>query len=192
MTSQGMIHEAMCNGVRIAVTQGDITLQDTDAIVNAANSALRPGAGVDGAIQRAAGSELLREREVARRRLGGMLPTGEAVSTGPGQLQIKRIIHTAGPVWDGGGSGEREALTSSYRECLRVAKAEGLKSIAFPSVSTGIYGYPVEAAAQVAVEAVGAELEADPGSLREVRFVLFDERTLGVFLAALNDICGET
>ena len=190
MPSQEAAHEVMCNGVRMVVTRGDITRQDTDAIVNAANSALRPGAGVDGAIQAAAGPELLREREEARRRLGGSLTTGAAVSTGPGRLGVKRIIHTAGPMWNGGGRGEREALASSYRECLRVAKAEGLESVAFPSVSTGIYGYPPTEAATVAVETVSADLRADAGSLREVRFVLFDERTLRVFLTALNDVCG--
>lgn len=190
MSSQEAAHEVMCNGVRVVVTRGDITRQDADAVVNAANSALRPGAGVDGAIQAAAGPELLHEREEARRRLGGSLPTGRAVSTGPGRLGVKRIIHTAGPIWSGGQRGEREALASSYRECLRVAKVEGLESVAFPSISTGIYGYPLREAATVAVDTVSAELRADPGSLREVRFVLFDEHALGVFLAALNDICG--
>lgn len=179
------------NGVRVVITQGDITQQETQAVVNAANSALRPGGGVDGAIQRAAGPELLKEREAARRKLGGLLPTGAAVATGAGRLKAKRIIHTPGPIWQGGGKGEAELLASSYRSCLQVAKEEGLTSIAFPSISTGIYGYPREEAAIVALRAVRAELQRDPGPLREVRFVLFDRASVADFVRALGALEGQ-
>ena len=181
--------QAVFGGTRVVLLRGDITLQDADAIVNAANSALRPGGGVDGAIQRGAGPSLLAERETARRVLGGSLPTGEAVATGAGRLLARRIIHTVGPVWGGGGQGEAEMLARAYRASLRVARAEGLRTVAFPSISTGIYGYPVDAAAEVALTAVRRELEAVPHSLDEVRFVLFDARTLEVFRAALERVC---
>lgn len=176
---------ATFGGVRVSVVQGDITRQDTDAIVNAANTMLRPGGGVDGAIQRAAGPELLAEREEARRRLGGSLPVGGAVATGAGRLPMRRIIHTAGPVWQGGSRGEAEQLASCYRSSLRVAKEEGVSSVAFPAISTGIFGYPLEEAARVAIEATRAELERDPGPLREVRFVLYGSDALEVFRKAL-------
>ena len=178
--------EAVFGGTRLVLLLGDITLQDSDAIVNAANSALRPGGGVDGAIQRAAGPALLVERETARRALGGSLPDGEAVATGAGRLRARRVIHAVGPVWGGGGQGEAEVLASAYRASLRVARAEGLRTVAFPSISTGIYGYPVEAAAAVALAAVRQELEATPNSFDEVRFVLFDARTLDAFRAAME------
>ncbi len=179
---------AVWNGVRVVIAQGDITRQDTDAIVNAANTALAPGSGVDGAIQAAAGPELLREREEARRRLGGSLATGSAVATGAGRLMARRIIHTAGPIWGGGGHGEAELLRSSYRASLRVAKEEGLASVAFPAISAGIYGYPLAGAAREALGAVRAELQESPGSLREIRFVLFNARTMEEFERALREV----
>ena len=162
--------EAVFGGTRVVLLQGDITLQDVDAIVNAANSALRPGGGVDGAIQRAAGPALLAERETARRALGGSLPAGEAVATGAGRLRARRVIHTVGPVWGGGGQGEAAVLASAYRASLRVAHAEGLRTVAFPSISTGIYGYPVEAAAEVALATVRRELRGRPELVRRGPF----------------------
>jgi O-acetyl-ADP-ribose deacetylase len=182
------VDEAVFGGVRVVLLHDDITRQDVDAIVNAANSALRPGGGVDGAIQEAAGPELLLEREQARAALGGRLPVGEAVSTGAGWLRARRIIHTVGPVWGGGAHGEPASLAAAYRSSLRVAKAEGLLSVAFPSVSTGVYGYPVEQAAEVALGAVREELERAAGTLQEIRFVLFDPRTLEAFRAALGRV----
>lgn len=171
----------------IRLLLGDITQQCADAIVNAANSQLRPGGGVDGAIQRAAGPELLAERERARREAGGSVPAGSAVITGGGRLPAAHVIHAVGPVWSGGGSGERGLLASAYRSSLQVAKGQGLKSVCFPAISAGIYGYPLEEAAQVAVDAVLAELADDPGSLREVAFVLFDERVMSAFERALEN-----
>jgi O-acetyl-ADP-ribose deacetylase len=178
--------EAVFGGVRIVLVQGDITLQAVDGIVNAANSALRPGGGVDGAIQQAAGPELLAERERARASLGGRLPVGGAVATGAGRLRARRVIHAVGPVWGGGAHGEAGLLSAAYRSSLHAARDERLETVAFPSISTGIYGYPVEEAAEVALAAVKDELERRPGTLTEVRFVLFDARTLSAFRGALR------
>ena len=183
------VDEAVFGGTRVLLLLGDITLQDTDAIVNAANSALRPGGGVDGAIQRAAGPALLAEREAARQALGGYLPTGEAVATGAGRLRAHRVIHTVGPVWGGGGQGEAVLLANAYRASLTAARAERLRTVAFPSISTGIYGYPADLAAGVALAAVRQELEAVPDSFDEVRFVLFDTRTLDAFRVAMGRVC---
>jgi O-acetyl-ADP-ribose deacetylase len=180
------VDSALFGGTRVVLVQGDITAQRADAIVNAANSALRPGGGVDGAIQRAAGPRLLEEREKARKELGGLLPAGHAVATGAGLLPARWVIHAVGPVWTGGGSGEADVLASAYRSSLEVARSLDLSSLAFPSISTGIYGFPVDLAAGVALAAVKADLEAHPGCLREVRFVLYDGHTLQAFESALG------
>ena len=166
---------------RIALVLGDITRQDVDAIVNAANSALRPGGGVDGAITRAAGAEALADRErVIRERGDPPLPTGQAVATIGGALLARWIIHTAGPIYSGSPEDAR-LLTSCHVECLRVADELGARAIAFPAISTGIYGYPLDEAASVAIGAIGSATTA----VEEVRFVLFDERALAAFRAAL-------
>ena len=153
----------------------DITREQVDAIVNAANSSLMGGGGVDGAIHAAGGPEILEEckRVVASR---GRLPEGQAVATTAGRLPARYVIHTVGPVWQGGHCGEPESLASCYREAIRVADELQLASIAFPAISTGIFGYPVELSAPVAV---GSALNAlrQSATVREVRFVLFDERT---------------
>ena len=161
----------------IEAVRGDITQQSVDAIVNAANSSLLGGGGVDGAIHRAAGPEVLEEC----RRLGGC-ETGEAKATGAGRLAARYVIHTVGPVWRGGAHGEPELLASCHRRSLEVAAALGCRTIAFPAISTGIYGYPVERAAAVAV---GAVREAPASSVETVRFVLFSDGDLDVFRRAL-------
>ena len=161
---------------RIVIVQGDITAQDVDAIVNAANTALRPGGGVDGAITRGAGPVALAEREaIVAGRGDPPLPTGDAVATTGGNLRARWIIHTAGPVY-AGQARDRALLEACHRSCLRLAR-----TVAFPAISTGIYGYPVDEAAPIAIGAVrGATTE-----VAEVRFVLFDEAALEVFREAL-------
>jgi O-acetyl-ADP-ribose deacetylase (regulator of RNase III) len=160
----------------IELITGDITTLKVDAIVNAANSSLMGGGGVDGAIHRAAGPELLAEcREIAARRgAGAACPPGEAVITAAGRLPCKRVIHTVGPVWQGGGRGEAEILASCYRKSLLLARDAGLISIAFPNISTGVYGYPKAEAAGIALETVRAVLPETPG-IRRVIFVCFDQ-----------------
>jgi O-acetyl-ADP-ribose deacetylase (regulator of RNase III) len=162
--------------VRIEAVVGDITTQDVDAIVNAANSSLLGGGGVDGAIHRAAGPEL-----VAACRLLGGCPTGEAKATPGFRCAARWIIHTVGPVWRGGGDGEPDLLASCYRHSLEVADALGARTIAFPAISTGIYGYPIDAAATVAVETI----RAAAGSIEQVRLVAFDDTTFAAYSALL-------
>jgi O-acetyl-ADP-ribose deacetylase (regulator of RNase III) len=154
--------------VKLEVAQGDITVQDLDAIVNAANSSLLGGGGVDGAIHRAAGPEL-----VAACRLLGGCATGDAKATPGFGCSARWIIHTVGPVWRGGSRGEPELLASCYRRALEVATGLGARTVAFPAISTGIYGYPLEDAATVAVETV----RNFDGPIDLVRFVAFDAAT---------------
>jgi O-acetyl-ADP-ribose deacetylase (regulator of RNase III) len=151
---------------RIVLVRGDITALDVDAIVNAANRTLLGGGGVDGAIHRAAGPELLEEC----RTLGGCDP-GQAKATRGHRLKARHIIHTVGPVWQGGGAGEAALLASCYRQSLKVAGDLGCRSVAFPAISTGIYGYPPDLAAEVAVATVSEELSG--GAEVEVFFVSF-------------------
>lgn len=164
--------------------QGDITKVEADAIVNAANSALAGGGGVDGAIHRAAGPTVMAELDVIRRSIG-RCDTGKAVVTGAGRLKARIIIHAAGPVYRGGRSGEAELLASCYRESLRLAAERSLKSIAFPAISTGIYGYPISEAAAVSVSAVRQFL-TQPGTIEDVRFVLFDSAAYVTFSRVLS------
>ncbi len=171
---------------RLSIAQGDITRQATDAIVNAANSGLMGGGGVDGAIHRAGGPVILEEcRQIRSDR--GRLPTGEAVITTGGRLKARYVIHTVGPVWHGGSRGEAGLLASAYRESLNLAVERSLKSISFPSISTGAYGYPVEQAARVALKTVVDFLDKDD-TLSEVVFVLFDSRTYRIYADTLQEL----
>jgi O-acetyl-ADP-ribose deacetylase (regulator of RNase III) len=169
----------------IELVQGDITREQTDAIVNAANAELLGGGGVDGAIHRAGGPAILEECRAHRQRLGGPLPPGDAVVTTGGRLSARYVIHTAGPVWRGGSSGEADHLARCYRSSLRSADELGLQSVSFPSISTGVFGYPLGRASAVAVAAVRDGL-ADAASIRMARFVLFDSETFSAYAAALG------
>lgn len=171
MTSSYRIAE----GAVLELVIGDITDETTDVIVNAANSTLLGGRGVDGAIHRSAGPGLLEECKKIRSQRG-TLPAGQAVHTSGAKLPAKYVIHTVGPVWYGGESNEPETLASCYRECLRLATELKCGSITFPSISTGAFGYPVHQAAQVALRTV-AECLQEPRSVKLVRFALFDSRS---------------
>ena len=168
----------------IRTIQGDITKVDfVDAIVNAANNSLLGGGGVDGAIHRAAGRELLAEC----RTLHGC-ETGEAKITGAYNLPCKYVIHTVGPIWRGGGYHEAELLANCYRNSLQLAVERGIRRIAFPSISTGVYSYPVNEAAEIAVHAASEFISANPDAVDEVIWVLFDAGTKSVYDRALAEL----
>lgn len=169
---------------RLIIKQSDITLERVDAIVNAANTTLMGGGGVDGAIHRAAGPAL----DVACARLHGC-PTGEARLTPGFALPARYIIHTPGPVWQGGQHNEAQLLANSYRNSLRLAVAHGCQTVAFPSISTGVYAYPVAKAAQVAIATIKTALAQWP-QLREVRLVCFDEQTYHAYQRAVQVALG--
>lgn len=167
---------------KIRLLQGDITQVDTDAIVNAANRSLLGGGGVDGAIHRAAGSELLSECKT----LGGC-DTGDAKITKGYNLKARHVIHTVGPIYRGGHSGEPRLLESCYRRCFEVAAENGLKSIAFPSISTGAYGYPIDDASGIALTTTLEQLKRFP-EIEEVRFTLFSDRDLEIYKKKLAEL----
>lgn len=169
---------------KLTLIQGDITAQETDAIVNAANSSLMGGGGVDGAIHRAGGPQILQECMKIREKQGGC-DTGEAVITTGGKLSARYIIHTVGPVWRGGDSDEPALLANCYRNSLRLAVENGIKTISFPSISTGVYGYPVEKASLTALKTVMEFLQSSD-ALDEVVFVLYDNQTYQGYENALN------
>jgi O-acetyl-ADP-ribose deacetylase (regulator of RNase III) len=168
--------ERLFGSGRIQLVQGDITKESTDAVVNAANQSLLGGGGVDGAIHRAGGPAILAECKAIRAKQGGC-PAGEAVVTTGGRLPARYVIHTVGPVWRGGDQREPEILASCYRNSLRVAVEKALRSVSFPSISTGAYGYPVGEAASVALSTVATFLSKDEAAPPLVRFVLFDAGT---------------
>lgn len=175
----------LVNGTTIALTRGTITAQRVNAIVNAANSGLLGGGGVDGAIHRAGGPSILEECKKIRA-VQGTCPPGHAVITGGGNLPVKYVIHAVGPIWRGGTTGEAEILASAYRLSLSIAADYHLKTVAFPSISTGAYGYPVNLAAQTAIATVIDFCRQD-SSITEIRFVLFDDYSLEAYAKALRD-----
>jgi len=166
---------------RIELVHGDITKQDTDAIVNAANSSLLGGGGVDGAIHRAGGPPIL----AACKQLGGCR-TGDAKITTGGNLKAKYVIHTVGPIYRGGGRGEAELLASAYRRSLEVAREHGLRTVSFPSISTGAYGYPIEQAARIALQTVAETLAVNP------QIVLFSAGDLTTYEQALTAVAARS
>ena len=175
------------NQAKLSIIKGDITQRATDVIVNAANSSLMGGGGVDGAIHRAGGPAILEEcKQIVARQ--GRLPTGKAVMTTGGNLKAKHVIHTVGPIWHGGSKGEAELLESAYRESLKLAAENDLASVSFPSISTGAYGYPIEQASRIALGSVISFLGESVTSVKEVVFVLFDFRTFDAYSSALREM----
>lgn len=169
---------------KLELVQGDITAQDVDAIVNAANSALAGGGGVDGAIHRAAGPVLMQQ---TRERYPQGCPTGDAVATDAGNLKARFVFHAVGPVWRGGSANEAQLLAAAYRRCLALAIEHACASIAFPAISTGVYGYPKDLAAEVSLATVREHLvqQARPSL---VRFVLFDGGSFGAYARVLEQM----
>ena len=180
--------EFRIGNAKIRIIRGDITEQETDAIVNAANSSLMGGGGVDGAIHRKGGPKILEEcKRIRRTQWPNGLPTGKAVITTGGNLKAKYVIHTVGPVWRGGKHGEAELLADAYRNSLKLAVSKGIKTISFPAISTGAYGYPMEEAAEVALKTVRDFLEAED-KLDEVVFVLFTESAYRIYERKAREI----
>jgi len=174
--------EVMINGAVLFLVRGDITEEETEAIGNAANSRLAGGGGVDGAIHRAGGPSIMAEcRKI------GSCPTGKAVLTGGGNLKARYVIHGVGPVYQVGSKGEAELLASVYAESLAIASEKGIKSIAFPSISTGVYGYPIDEAASIALKTVIEFLKKDT-VVKLVRFNLFSDGDLSVYEDALKEL----
>ncbi|MGB7630041.1 MAG: O-acetyl-ADP-ribose deacetylase [Candidatus Deferrimicrobium sp.] len=178
--------EKTVGGKVIELELGDITRQKADAIVNAANPSLLGGGGVEDAIHSVGGLTILAECRVIRNEIGGDCPVGKAVVTGAGRLAARYVIHAVGPVWQGGEHGERELLASCYRSALQIAVKLKLHTVAFPSISTGIYGYPVGEAATIALSTVASILSTEPDAPYCVRFVLHDPRTYATYTGALD------
>lgn len=176
--------ETTFNGKRLRLTQGDITAVAVDAIVNAANSGLRGGGGVDGAIHRAGGPSIMEEC----RRIGGC-PTGEARITGAGKLLARYVIHAVGPIWSGGNQGEEDLLASAYAYSLRLAAEHDIKTVAFPSISTGVYSFPIDRAARIALHTIRDHLMGET-PVEEAVMVLFSARDLAAYEQALDEVAG--
>ena len=183
-----MRHEFKVGKRIIQLVKGDITSIETDVIVNAANSSLMGGGGVDGAIHRSGGPKILEEcKKIRASDWPQGLPTGKAVITGAGNLKARYIIHTVGPVWRGGNYGEPELLAKAYKNSLKLASDKGLNSIAFPSISTGAYRYPIEDAAHITIRALEDFLKND-NNIEKVVLVLFSENAFKVFLNKANEL----
>jgi len=181
--------EVTLGTTRLVLTTGDITDQHVDAVVNAANSSLLGGGGVDGAIHRRGGPAILNEcKDIRRTRYPDGMPAGEAVVTTAGELPARRVIHTVGPIWSGGHDDEAAVLASAYRSSLARAREQNLRTIAFPSISTGAYRYPIRAAADVAINTVRDVIRAHPDAFDELRFVVFSEGDYAVYADALAKI----
>ncbi|MCW4005606.1 MAG: O-acetyl-ADP-ribose deacetylase [Candidatus Bathyarchaeota archaeon] len=186
-----MLDEYEAGTAKVRLIKGDIISMETDAIVNAANNTLLGGGGVDGAIHSRGGPKILEECKHLRAvQYPKGLPTGQATITGAGNLKAKYVIHTVGPVWHGGNQGEKDLLRQAYENSLCVAVVQGLRSVAFPSISTGAYGYPLDEASQVALEAVKQFLSVSTG-IEEVVFVLFSDRALQAYQAAAKAVFGK-
>lgn len=168
------------HGKKLRLVVGDITKLRVDAIVNAANSALAGGGGVDGAIHRAGGSTIMRELDIIRGKAGGC-PTGSAVATGAGSLPAKHIFHAVGPIYRDGRHREPEQLAGCYRACLDLAAEHGSRTVSFPAISTGAYGYPLEEAATIALETIASRLKDPDCPVKDVLLVLFDQGTYSVY-----------
>lgn len=186
MTEPTTTDRKIVNKTLLLLLQGDITSQHVDAIVNAANSSLLGGSGVDGAIHRKGGPAILEECRALLARIGRCNP-GHAVVTTAGNLNAKHVIHTVGPVWQGGDHNESTILANCYRGSLEKAANAGDKTIAFPSISTGTYRYPVDLATHVALQ-TAAEFCRENGNIAEIRFVAFDEKTYAVFESELSKL----
>ncbi len=188
----GAMYAVRVGNTLLRLIQGDITEQPVDAIVNAANPTLMGGGGVDGAIHRKGGPAIKEETRKIRQMLYPEgLSTGEAVVTTAGNLRAKKVIHTVGPVWHGGTHGEPELLRRAYWNSLERAREHGLRTVAFPSISTGAYGYPIEQAAPLALRTVIEYLQQHPDAFEEVRFVLWTDRDLRMYQQALEELARE-
>jgi O-acetyl-ADP-ribose deacetylase (regulator of RNase III) len=173
------------SGKKIVLREGDITRVSVDAMVNAANSALAGGGGVDGAIHRAGGPEIMRELDGIRRQ-AGCCPTGSAVATNAGRLPAKYVFHAVGPVYGDGEDGEPDLLAACYRKCLELAEERDVATISFPAISTGVYGYPLEEAAEIAIREVKAHLEGPEVKVQQAIFVLFSKQAYEVYETKLG------
>jgi len=165
--------------MKIQLVKGDITKIEVDCIVNAANSRLVGGGGVDGAVHHAGGPEIMKELDKIRKQKGGC-STGEVVITNAGNLPAKKVIHAVGPVWSGGSQGEAKKLALAYLNSLILADKTGLTSISFPNISTGIYGYPKREAAQIAIETISSYIKSDT-EIKRIIFVCFDDESFGIY-----------
>jgi O-acetyl-ADP-ribose deacetylase len=172
-------------GRKLTLQEGDITRVPADAIVNAANAALAGGGGVDGAIHRAGGPEIMRELDAIRGKIG-RCAAGSAVATGAGNLTAKYVFHAVGPVYRGGKHGEPDLLASCYRQCLQMAEERGVATISFPAISTGVYGYPLREAAEIALREVRSHLEQPGVHVRHVIFVLFGRQAYDTYVEVLE------
>jgi len=173
------------NGKKLRLVVGDITKIRVDAIVNAANSGLRGGGGVDGAIHRTGGPAIMRELDEIRANSGGC-PTGSAVVTSAGALPAQHVIHAVGPIYRDGQHGEPAHLASCYRKSLELAEERGARTVSFPAISTGVYGYPIDAAAEIALDSVAQHFEQTGSGVREVLFVLFDQGSYDIHARAAS------